>query len=63
MSADEAWDEDARRDEVASEFFAPSYSSASPYEQVAIRYIVQLEYRLWHFDVDTRDRRMIGGIS
>jgi len=57
------WDECARRDEVASEFFAPSYSSASPYEQVAIRYIVELEYRLWHFDIDTRDRRVIGGIS
>jgi len=51
------WDEEARRDAVASEFFAPSYQSASPYEQDAIRYIVELEYRLWHFDANIKGGR------
>lgn len=38
--------EDQRRDEVASEYFAPSYDSMPPHYQPAVDYILELERRL-----------------
>jgi len=38
--------QDLRRDEIASEFVAPTYASASRLEQMLIDYCVEIEIRL-----------------
>lgn len=38
---------DIRRDEIADEYFAPSYDSMPPLYQPAVDYIVELERLLW----------------
>ena len=38
--------QDLRRDEIADEYFAPSYDSMPPHYQPAVDYIVELEIRL-----------------
>lgn len=38
--------QESRRDEIADEYFAPSYDSTPPLYQPAIDYIVELEIRL-----------------
>lgn len=38
--------QDQRRDEIADEYFAPSYDSCPPGAQPAIDYMVELEIRL-----------------
>lgn len=39
--------ENMRRNEVADEYFAPSYDSMPPLYQPAVDYIVELERLLW----------------
>lgn len=42
--------EHIRRDEIADEYFAPSYDSMPPLYQPAVDYIVELERLLWVAD-------------